>query len=110
MELRLQDAVLLVRVLDDLVLLALDSTDERSDEQLQRNRAPSLRQPPATGQGVAAVLAKDRRFKYELVVLVGDNLCGSECDSNHGTDAHYSHRIGCAELLGDINLELSRLS
>jgi hypothetical protein len=40
-ELRLQDAVLLVQVRHDLVLLASEPTDERRDEQVQRNHVES---------------------------------------------------------------------
>jgi hypothetical protein len=46
-QLRFQDAVFFAQVLDDLVLLAFEPTDESRDEQMQRNHAPSLRQLPA---------------------------------------------------------------
>lgn len=43
LQLRLQHAVLFAQVLDGLMLVALEPTDESSDEQLQWNHAPSLR-------------------------------------------------------------------
>jgi hypothetical protein len=46
-QLRLQDPVLFAQVLDSGVLLTLEPADEKRSEQLQRNHAPSLRQPPA---------------------------------------------------------------
>lgn len=43
LQVRLQHAVLFAQVLDGLMLVALEPTDESGDEQLQWNHAPSLR-------------------------------------------------------------------
>jgi hypothetical protein len=60
LQLRLQHAVLFAQVLDDLMLVALEPTDESGDEQLQWDHAPSLRHLGRTFWTLRVLHARDR--------------------------------------------------